>query len=204
MASHTPFQVLIGTRNQGKIQEISNTLKDLPLVLRTLDEFPGVTVPVELDRSYEENALIKAKHYSGQTGLCTLADDSGLEVEALGGAPGVLSARYGGKNVSDEDRVNLLLAELSRADNRRARFICVIAIAGLSSATIAYGTSNGSIAKAPKGKNGFGYDPVFIPDGYRETFAELTTNVKDRISHRGRALVKAREYLRTQATLTTG
>ncbi|MGH9879915.1 MAG: RdgB/HAM1 family non-canonical purine NTP pyrophosphatase [Pyrinomonadaceae bacterium] len=204
MATHKPFQLLIGTRNQGKIQEIRNALKELPLVLRTLDEFPGLNEPIELDRSYEENAVIKARHYSEQTGFCTLADDSGLEVEALGGAPGVLSARYGGKNISDEDRVNLLLAELNQTDNRRARFICVIAIAGLSSTTVAYGASTGRIAEAPRGKNGFGYDPVFIPDGYGKTFAELTTSVKDRISHRGRALAKAREYLKSQATLTSG
>jgi len=143
---------------------------------------------------------LKAAGYALQTGEMTLADDSGLEVDALGGAPGVLSARYAGDGASDAERVNKLLAELSRvkSSERTARFVSVIAIANREGVilNLSTGACEGLIADAPCGVNGFGYDPVFIPQGFEQTFAELPATLKNRISHRGKALQAATDFLR--------
>ena len=131
--------------------------------------------------------------------MVALADDSGLEVEALGGAPGVHSARYAGEHASDADRRNLLLFELAKVgtDNRRARFVCAIALAGDGGQVlnISEGICEGVITFSPRGTSGFGYDPLFVPDGYDQTFAELSDSIKNTISHRARALIKLRAYL---------
>ena len=136
----------------------------------------------------------KREFYAAATGMCALADDSGLEVEALGGAPGVFSARYAGENASDADRRELLLSELAKTDDkdRRARFVAVVAIASPDGTVlnVSEGICEGTITFAPRGNGGFGYDPLFVPDGYDQTFAELPENVKNRISHRARALIK--------------
>ena len=151
--------------------------------------------------TYSENAIAKARFYASATGLWALADDSGLEVEALRGAPGVFSARYAGDNATDADRRALLLSELAKTDdkNRRARFVAAVAIAeaGGELLNVSEGICEGIITFAPRGEGGFSYDPLFIPDGYNQTFAELPEDVKNRISHRARALRNTKRFLLT-------
>jgi XTP/dITP diphosphohydrolase len=195
--------LLLGTRNPGKIQEIKLILGDLALAdvaleLCSLNDFPDVAVAEENADTYAENAISKAQFYAREIGIVALADDSGLEVEALGGAPGVLSARYAGEHATDADRRNLLLSELTKtaSDNRRARFVCAIAIAAVDGEVLnlSEGICEGTITFAPRGTSGFGYDPLFLPQGYNQTFAELSDDVKNHISHRARALLKLRDF----------
>jgi XTP/dITP diphosphohydrolase len=199
MTEMLPQELLIATRNAGKVREVEPLLEGLPLRLRSLAEFPTVAEVEETGATFAENAALKARGYAAQTHLWTLADDSGLEVDALGGAPGIYSARYGGVGASDSERVVRLLDELSRTGEfrRRARFVCVIAIADSDAKLINTftGTCEGRIAPAPRGENGFGYDPVFIPDGYEQSFGELSPEIKQQISHRARALNAARSFL---------
>jgi XTP/dITP diphosphohydrolase len=195
----TALELLLATRNSGKVAEISAALGDLPIMLRTLDDFHEVQTVEEGGSSYEENAVIKAKDYARQTGLWALADDSGLEVDGLDGSPGIFSARYGGKGASDADRVALLLEQLDTGSplSRKARFVCVIAVCDSGSRIIAveHGLCEGTIAHTPRGDNGFGYDPIFVPQGFQATFAELPSHTKDRISHRGKALSAVHQVL---------
>ena len=188
--------LLLGTRNPGKIHEIKLIIGDLQFEFHSLQEFPGVAVAEENAETYAGNAVLKARFYARATGMLALADDSGLEVEALGGAPGVLSARYAGECATDADRRQLLLSELAKAGdpNRRARFVCAIAIASPVGEVlnVSEGICPGAITHAPRGESGFGYDPLFIPDGYDQTFAELSDDIKNQISHRARALRKLR------------
>ena len=191
--------LLLGTRNAGKVREIESILGDVPWRIRSLEEFEDIEVPAETGDTYADNAIIKAQFYARATGLCALADDSGLEVEALDGAPGVYSARYAGAGASDADRRQLLLSELAAvpASERKARFVCVVAIA-LPEGTVlntSEGTCNGKIIFEPRGTGGFGYDPLFVPDGFDKTFAELPDTIKNELSHRARALLKTREFL---------
>jgi XTP/dITP diphosphohydrolase len=199
MANPTHSELLIATSNAGKIRELTALLANLPLRLRQLSEFPQIKEVEETGETFAENASLKARLYSRETNLWTLADDSGLEVDALGGAPGVLSARYAGPNATDEERNARLLAELSRTNDeqRTARFICATALHDPSTGTteIFDGRCEGHIAKLPRGHNGFGYDPLFVPDGYAHTFGELSEVVKQQISHRARALAAVRVYL---------
>ena len=192
--------LLVATRNEGKLRELRQLLVDLPLVLLGLDDFPAVQTVPETGLTFVENASLKASGYARQVHILTLADDSGLEVDALGGAPGVLSARYAGAAVSDAVRIDKLLAELRGIEvvNRSARFVSAIAIASSAGSimNISQGTCEGHIDLAPHGEHGFGYDPVFIPRGHTSTFAELAPSVKNVISHRARALQGALDYLR--------
>jgi XTP/dITP diphosphohydrolase len=195
------MQVLvIATRNQGKLLELRAIIRGLPLLILDLDSFPSVQTVSETGATFVENASLKASGYAVQIGEMTVADDSGLEVDALGGAPGVLSARYTGNDASDAERVDKLLKELSRMKSaeRTARFVSVIAIADREGAilNVSQGICEGSIAAAPRGTNGFGYDPVFIPQGFHQTFAELPPLLKNRISHRAKALVSAAVFMR--------
>ena len=189
--------LLLGTRNPGKVREITSILDGAGRPFCSLQEFQEIAE--ENGESYAENAIGKARFYATATGLWTLADDSGLEVEALGGAPGVLSARYAGDGASDADRRELLLSELAKVGDmdRRARFVSVVAIADGDGRVlnVSEGVCEGTITFAPRGEGGFGYDPLFVPDGYEQTFAELPEAVKNRISHRARALMGAREFL---------
>ncbi|HEX7771242.1 MAG TPA: non-canonical purine NTP pyrophosphatase, partial [Pyrinomonadaceae bacterium] len=165
----------------------------------SLQEFPDVGEAEENFTTFAENAIAKAQFYAAATGLCALADDSGLEVEALGGAPGVLSARYAGDNASDADRRSLLLSELTRVGDldRRARFVAVVAISKPSGEilNLSNGICTGTINFTPRGTGGFGYDPLFVPDGYDQTFAELPDTIKNQISHRARALMGTLTFL---------
>jgi XTP/dITP diphosphohydrolase len=188
--------LLLGTRNPGKLIEIESILADSGWSFSSLREFPDVGEAQEIFTTFAENAIAKAQFYALATGLCALADDSGLEVAALGGAPGVFSARYAGENATDADRRNLLLSELTGND-RRARFVSVVAIARANGEVlnISEGICDGTITFSPRGSNGFGYDPLFVPDGYSQTFAELPDTVKNLISHRARALSHTKLFL---------
>ena len=192
-------KLLIGTGNVGKLREIKTILGDVPYELVSLADFRDTETPEENGATYRANAMLKAQSYARQTGLLTLADDSGLEVEALNWAPGVLSARYAGDDASDAERRSLLLSELTKQahETRTARFVCVVAIADSSADVInvCEGISEGRLTDVERGLGGFGYDPLFVPNGYDLTFAELPDAVKNEISHRGRALAKAREFL---------
>jgi len=207
------FEILIATHNQGKLREVHDALHSLPVKFRYLSEFPKVSVVEEVGSTYEENAALKALSYARQTGLCALADDSGLEVDALGGGPGVHSARFGGESLSDRDRIQKLLAKLSEKPHlgRDARFVCCIALAGWQLApeareprllTLTEARCEGSIAVRAQGTNGFGFDPVFLPEGHSATFAELPNEVKARISHRAQALAAIRTFLTDQIPQT--
>jgi XTP/dITP diphosphohydrolase len=200
----TPQSLLIGTQNEGKLEELRRLLDDLPLTLYGLTDFPDVETVPETGESFIENASLKAAGYARQTGLLTLADDSGLEVDALAGTPGILSARYAGEGASDADRTARLLAELSMipAAERSARFVSAVAIANGQGQVlnVSVGMCEGQIDFAPHGSGGFGYDPVFIPSGYDKSFGELKSAIKNQISHRARALSGAREFLRTLTT----
>lgn len=194
--------LLLGTRNAGKLREIEIIVGDVPWRIRSLREFANVAVAAEDFDTYAGNAIAKAQFYARETGICALADDSGLEVAALGGAPGVHSARYAGAGATDADRRALLLSELNNVSalvqlDRQARFVCVVAIATPDGTVlnVSEGICHGSITFAPRGAGGFGYDPLFVPDGFTQTFAELPDTSKNQISHRARALLKTREFL---------
>lgn len=191
--------LLLGTRNPGKGMELADILADTGWSFSSLEEFPAVGEAEENFVTFAENAIAKARFYASATGMCALADDSGLEVAALDGAPGVFSARYAGLNASDADRCALLLSELAKTGdtNRRARFVAVVAIARPDGQVLnlSEGICDGTITRAPRGTGGFGYDPLFVPDGYNQTFAELPDTIKNRISHRARALMLTKEFL---------
>lgn len=198
---NAPQSLLVATRNVGKLQELRELLGDLPFDLYGLGSLPGVLEIQETGESFIENASLKAAGYATQARLLTLADDSGLAVDALGGAPGVFSARYAGQGASDAERTNKLLADLSslKEPTRSARFVSAVAIASSEGEilNVSVGRCDGHLAFAPRGSEGFGYDPIFIPVGYEQTFAELKPEIKNRISHRAGALLGAREFLRT-------
>jgi XTP/dITP diphosphohydrolase len=183
-------KLLIATRNSGKIAEIVSRLEGSSLSVVGLDE---VNCTIEVDEtgdSFEANALLKAREYARAAGLLTLADDSGLEVFALDGRPGVHSARYGGETGYGE-KMQMLLDELAaNGGGRGARFVCVMALARPEGGPefVSIGECRGTIATEPRGSGGFGYDPIFIPEGFDQTFGELPPDVKARISHRARAL----------------
>lgn len=190
-------RLLLGTANPGKIAELRRILAGLDLELVSLDELGDLPPePAEDARTYQANAVHKAEAYLQATGIATVADDSGLEVDALGGAPGVRSRRYFGEDVPAERRNAMLLGLLDGVNERRARFVCVIAVARPDGATETFeGEVGGAIALAPSGASGFGYDPVFVIAGDGRTMAELPAEEKDRISHRGRAGAKLRASL---------
>lgn len=194
-------ELLIATHNQGKLREWQNLLDGLPLTLRTLRDFPDCPEAIESGVTFADNARIKAEFYRDYTRLPTLADDSGLEVDALDNAPGVFSARFGDLDFTDAERSRYLLAQLHDVPHqtRAARFVCAITLAVPSSNHIETfsGVCEGSIAVSPRGIQGFGYDPIFIPDGHTQTFAELEAEIKNRISHRARAARDVRTYFQS-------
>lgn len=200
-------ELLIATSNEGKLHEIGKLLGDLPVTLLSLTDFASIQTVAETGSTFAENAVLKASGYARQAGALTLADDSGLAVDALAGAPGVHSARYLGEGASYPDRISALLGELIHvpAGRRTARFICAIAIAS-EEGEIVYRTEagcEGTIANAPRGTGGFGYDPVFIPEGFNQTFGELAAEVKNGISHRGRAVAEARHFIASLTARST-
>ena len=186
--------LVIATSNLGKTAEIRDMLEDFPVNIKNLADF-GPIPPIEEDGdTFDDNAYKKASFVSKILGLPALADDSGLVVDALGGAPGVYSARYAGENATDEQRYTKLLAEMKGETNRKAAFECVLSIAVPSGPALTYEAScEGLIAEAPAGEGGFGYDPVFYYPPLEKTFGQLTREEKSRVSHRGKALQELRE-----------
>ena len=199
MCYHRPvIQLLLATHNRGKLAEFSSLLRDLPIQVVGAGDL-GLLVPVEESgATYGENAQLKAEALLHASGLPTLGDDSGLEVDALNGAPGLHSARYAGHGASDRDRWQLLLARLAGVpwQKRTARFRCVLALAVPGGAThTVEGTCEGFIALEPRGEKGFGYDPVFFLPGQQCTMAQLTSEAKNQISHRANAVRALRRIL---------
>lgn len=193
-------KLLVATKNQGKLLEIKKVLEDLPFQLLGLDEVKTIPQDFEVKetgKSFLENAVLKAKTYARMSGLLTLADDSGLEVEALGGRPGVYSNRYA--QGSDQDRWEKLLKELQGVPEKKrgAQFRCVTAIFDPKTEKLetCQGICRGKIARQPKGKHGFGYDPIFFLPKLGQTMAQLKPAEKNKISHRGKALKKAKKIL---------
>lgn len=188
---------LLATRNRKKEQELRRLLKGVPIRLVTLDRFPDFPPVVEDGSTFRENAVKKAVLTSRYTTLPVLADDSGLEVRALHGRPGVKSARFAGPGQRDSENIAKLLRLLSGvpASRRRARFVCRLALAAGGKLIRSFrGDLSGAIALHPAGRTGFGYDPVFIPDGRKKTIAELGTQAKDALSHRARAIKEFRAW----------
>ena len=193
------MQLIVATRNTHKTREIEQILGS-KLSVRDLTAHPEISEIMESGTSFEENAKLKAIAVSERLHGLVVADDSGLEVDPLGGAPGVHSARYAGADASSDKKIARLLDELAKieakSDQRHARFRCVLAVArgGRVLATFE-GVVEGKIAERPRGSHGFGYDPIFIPDGFEQTFAELPEEVKSNISHRAKAIRKLRDKL---------
>ena len=191
-------KLLVATNNKGKIREYQSLLQGIPFEIVTPADV-GISVDIdEAGVSFEENAGLKAVAAAKQSGLLSLADDSGIEVDALGGGPGVHSHRFAGEGASDADRINVLLSKLKDVPQkeRTARFRCVIAIAKPGNKTGLFsGICRGVIIDTPRGNNGFGYDPIFFIPELHKTMAELTLEEKNRISHRARAAEKAKAFL---------
>ena len=192
-------RIVLATSNPGKVAEIRAALADVGVEVLGLEALSDRSPVDETGTTFEENARIKAEAYSRRTTLPVLADDSGIEVDALGGAPGVLSARYGGEGLDDPGRNRLLLDNLRgvpRAE-RTARFVCVLALAvgGRTIATYA-GVVEGRIAEGPEGSEGFGYDPIFFHEGIGRTFGTISREEKQRLSHRGQAVARFAEAVR--------
>ena len=190
--------LLLATTNRHKLEEYYTIFSDLPLTLQSLREIHIDMDVEETGQTFAENAQLKALAYARASGMLSLADDSGLEIDALGGAPGVLSARFAGRDTPYEERFRLLIGQLRglTGEQRRARFRCAIALAEPDGyCRVVEGTIEGVVAESPRGTRGFGYDPIFLLPELGRTFAELTTEQKNRISHRGRAAQFARVLL---------
>jgi XTP/dITP diphosphohydrolase len=186
--------LVLATRNRGKTKEIRDLLKDFPVEIKNLDDF-GTISPIEEDGdTFDDNAFKKASLTAKMLGLPAMADDSGLEVAALDGAPGVRSARYAGPDATDNENNLKLLKEMKRQGNRAAAFTCVISIAVPSGVALTYeGRCEGLITESPQGDQGFGYDPVFFYPPLKKTFAQLSVKEKNRVSHRGKALSEMKD-----------
>jgi XTP/dITP diphosphohydrolase len=184
--------ITLATKNTGKIKEIRELLREEHVEIVGLNEFGPITPePVEDADTFEDNAYIKAYHYARVTGFPALADDSGLSVEALGGAPGVRSARWAGEEATDDERIGKLLNELGNNPNRNAQFVCALVLALPHGPGLTWvARCEGIIIDEPLGENGFGYDPVFFYPPLGKTFAQLTREEKNRVSHRGKALAE--------------
>src|SRR6266403_361801 len=185
-------QLIVATRNRNKTREIQQILGP-KFELRDLTAYPEISEIVESGKSFEENAKLKAIAVSKELSGLVISDDSGLEVAALDGAPGIYSARYAGDKATDKENIDRLLGELGRIgaqrDQRRARFRCVLALARNGQMLETFkGVVEGTIVDQPRGSRGFGYDPIFVPNEFEQTFAELPAEVKNRISHRAKAI----------------
>jgi XTP/dITP diphosphohydrolase len=193
------LEIVIATTNKGKVRELKKLLSNFPIKLKSLDNFGDIPEVEETGQTFLANAELKAKYYASKTNYLVLADDSGLEVESLNNAPGVFSARYSGINATDQDNINKLLEELKKSEEseRKARFVCEMVLADPNGHIIfsSRGVCPGIIALKPFGNNGFGYDPVFIPDHYSKTFGELPNKIKRQISHRAKATKKIIKFL---------
>jgi XTP/dITP diphosphohydrolase len=193
-------KLLVATHNQGKVNEFAQMLADLDVTWLSLDDVGVMQDVAETGNTFRDNAILKAQAYALETGMLTLADDSGLEVDALGGQPGVYTARYGGKGLSPSERYHLLLANMRQVApaDRTARFRAAIVLAQADGTIVgeAEGVCEGLIATEPAGEGGFGYDPVFYLPEWGMTMAQVGSAVKHQISHRGQALKKIEPVLR--------
>jgi XTP/dITP diphosphohydrolase len=196
------MRVLLATTNAGKIFELRRILGEQGIEVVGLDD-SATTEEIETGSTFAENALLKARHYHRHSGMPTIADDSGLEVEALGGAPGIASARYGGAGATDAERTAKLLAALKDVptENRAARFVCAAAIVWRGGEQVFTENAQGVVLKGPRGQNGFGYDPLFYYVPLGKTFAELTPAEKSDVSHRGRAFHRLARWLNESGLL---
>lgn len=190
--------IVLATQNRDKREELQEALSEFTVKILSLNDFPFIGEIEEVGQTLQENSMIKAKTVHNLTQLPVIADDTGLEVEALNGAPGIYSARYAGEDVTYEDNVNKLLAEMENIplENRKAQFRTVISFVDKDRELWTEGTIKGIIGESAKGKNGFGYDPVFFVPELEKTFSELSIGEKNRISHRGLAMKKFRILLR--------
>jgi len=191
-------EAVIATRNEGKLREIKDILAPWSLKILSLKDFPEIPEIIEDGSTFAQNAAKKAREVARQTGRLAIADDSGLVVDALQGRPGVFSSRYGGEEATDEERFQKLLAAMTGIPEgkRQAAFVCTIALATpQGKVELLEGRCRGQIAFAPRGEHGFGYDPIFFLPELGKTMAELDPEVKNRISHRARALEKLKELL---------
>lgn len=183
--------IVLATRNQGKVKEFAEMLKGFPVEIKSLNDFGPIPEAVEDGATFDDNAYKKASFTAKVLGLPAMADDSGLVVEALDGAPGVYSARYAGEKASDADNIAKLLKEMKGKANRKAAFECVISLAVPSGPALTFeGRCEGEILEAPRGNDGFGYDPVFYCSTLGKTFAEASMEEKNRVSHRGKAVAQ--------------
>lgn len=198
-------RLTVATLNQGKLNELISLLAGLPIELSSLHSLGDVPEVEETGSTFAENAALKATEYARITATYTLADDSGLEVVALGDRPGVLSARYGGESLGFGQKMAMILDEIasSGSSDRRARFVCSMAIADPAGNIVhtAEGVCGGMIAQEPLGEGGFGYDPIFVPEGRDLTFGQLSSADKHQISHRARALAEIIPFLRDNSAL---
>jgi len=194
-----PDRIAIASRNPGKTSEIRSICSDWPVEWITADEQEAPWPDIEeTGQTYLENALLKARAVAGTLGVPVVADDSGIEVDALGGAPGPRSARYAGEEAADEENLRMLIRAVAGvpAEGRTARYRCVAAVAWPDGREVwAEGTCEGTLVSKARGTGGFGYDPIFVPEGWDRTMAELPPEEKDRISHRGRAFRALRDLL---------
>jgi XTP/dITP diphosphohydrolase len=190
-----PETIFLASGNAHKIEELKQVLSPLGIDLKSTLDYPDAEEVEEDQPDLQGNALKKARYWFDKTGLPSVSDDTGLEVDTLNGAPGVYSARYAGDNPSYDDNVNKLLTELKGESDRSAQFRTVIAFVDGSDNYFFEGICRGRIIDEKRGDKGFGYDPVFVPEGYDETFAELSSEEKNRISHRGRAVQKFINFL---------
>jgi XTP/dITP diphosphohydrolase len=194
------LELVIATKNPGKVREIRKALRGLRIRLHSLNDFPEIPDVEEGGKTFTENALKKARFYANYLKKITIADDSGLEVDALGGLPGIHSARYAGEGASNRENNRKLLKEMEDIplSKRKARFRCVLALVSPDGReTIAEGVCQGRIGLREVGRRGFGYDPLFLLPQYGKTIAQLSIEEKNRISHRGKALRKLRKMLKT-------
>ena len=191
--------LVLATGNAGKVRELTEIFGNVPLELKSLRDYAGIKDVEETGSTFVENASLKAAGFAIQTGDFALADDSGLEVNALGNAPGVHSARFAGVETGYDIKIERLfeMMQESGTDDRRARFVCAMAVANERGQVIhtVRAECDGTIAPEPRGSNGFGYDPIFIPDGFDETFGQLGDDVKRSISHRAKAAELIIRYL---------
>lgn len=194
------MKILVASKNKKKLTELEQILSDVlsDFELISLNEFPEIEAPEENGKTFLENAIIKAKYYSAKTNLPTIADDSGLMVFALDFRPGVYSARYG-EGLSDPEKCKMLLNEMKEFENpeeRKARFVsAVVFVKPDGSSLFTIGTCDGYITKELRGTNGFGFDPIFMPEGYDKTYAELPPEIKNKISHRAKSLNELAKYI---------
>ena len=188
------IMIVLATRNEGKVRELREMLKDFPVDLKSLNDFGPIPEVVEDGATFDDNAYKKASFTAKVLGIPAMADDSGLMVEALGGAPGIKSARYAGEDATDADNIRKLLSDMEGISDRRAAFECVISIAVPKGPALTYeARCDGEITNEPSGEEGFGYDPVFYYPPLKKTFANLTMEEKNQVSHRGKALKEVAE-----------